>query len=183
VRAPYLTRRFIEAVLAGHWRETIDDAVTLRVIARLDPGVARVPWTLTHLGLGASVPLVRVLSEAARLGRPKPLGDGWPIVSATGDISSGGRALDAVKRRIYAYGDQRDVWLRGASRPAVSRLLLAPSVAGGPLDLGAVRAMVEAHMAGADLSSGIGQLMNVELWRRLFLDGESPEDLNSYLCA
>jgi len=184
VRAPFLTRRFVEAVLAGHWRDTIDDTVRLRVITRLDPDVARVPWTLTHLGLSACVPLVRVLTEAARLRRPKPLGDGWPVLSATGDISSGGWALGAVKHRVYAYGDRRDAWLRVASRTAVSRLLLAPSSAArGPLEPGAAKAMVEAHMAGANLSTGVGQLMNIELWLRLFVNGERPEDLESYLRA
>lgn len=183
VRTPYLTRRFVEAVLAGHWSETVDDVASLRVIARLDPDVARVPWTLTHLGLRASEPVVRALSHAARLRRSRPLGDGRPLPAASGSVSSGGRLLDAVKRRVYAYGDRRDAWLRDASRAAVTRLLHdSSSVMDGPLDPGAARAMVEAHLAGADLSVGIGQLMNMELWWRLFVDGERPDDLKSSLC-
>ena len=53
VRAPLLTRRWIEAVLAGAADERVDDLARLRLIRRLNPDVARVPWGLTRLAAPA----------------------------------------------------------------------------------------------------------------------------------
>ncbi len=59
VRAPLLTRRWVEAMLAGAPAERIDDLARLRLITRLDARVAAVPWSLTHLSLPVSARLVR----------------------------------------------------------------------------------------------------------------------------
>jgi asparagine synthase (glutamine-hydrolysing) len=46
------------------------------------------------------------------------------------------------------------------------------------LDPRAVKALLESHMNGEDLSLALYSLLVLELWGRIFLHGESPEDLS-----
>ena len=71
-RAPFLTRRWIEAVLAGAPEERLDDHARLRLIRRINPAVARVPWVMTRLPLGPSELVLQGLRETSRLRRLFP---------------------------------------------------------------------------------------------------------------
>ena len=69
-RAPFLSRRWMEAVFAGAPEERLDDCVRLRLIRSLDARLARVPWVRSRLPLHASE---YVVSPARR--QPACLGE------------------------------------------------------------------------------------------------------------
>ncbi len=183
-RAPLLTRRWVEAMLDGAPEERIDDRARLRLVARLDRAVARVPWSLTHLPLPASVHVVtglRVVGSATRRRLRTP---------AAGDDATAARRGAARGRRLvslarvararvqhvaYTHVDARDAWLRGPSRAFVEDVLLSPRVAEhGVLEPAATGALVREHMAGAAHANALGLLLTIELWQRYFEDGERP---------
>jgi asparagine synthase (glutamine-hydrolysing) len=67
-------------------------------------------------------------------------------------------------------------WLRGPFRPLVDELVLSPrTLARGLFDPGALRRLAASHRAGAvDHGDRLWLLINLELWQRIFLDGEEP---------
>jgi len=70
-------------------------------------------------------------------------------------------------------------WLRGEFRHVVDEYVLGARAAGrGLFDPAAVRRMAERHLAGGENHwERLWALVNLELWHRLFLDGEAVEDL------
>jgi hypothetical protein len=174
-RAPLLTRRWIEAMLAGVPSERIDDRARLRLLMRLDRRVAAVPWSLTHVSLPASAHLVSALRLVGRTCRRR-LGPTGAAGDATAAPSAGdGRVMSLLQHRLYRHGDSRDEWLRGPSRSLVEDVLLSPRVGDhGVFDQSAVRALVAEHMAGGSLASALGIILQVELWQRFFEDGDPP---------
>ena len=126
-RAPLLTRRWVEAMLAGAPVERIDDLARVRLVARLDARVAAVPWSLTRLPLPVSAQVLRALRVAGRVTRrrlePQSGGDG------PAHAGRGASMLHAVQHRLYRHGDRRDDWLRGPSRSFVEDVLLSPRLA------------------------------------------------------
>lgn len=189
-RAPLLTRRWVEAMLDGAPEERIDDRARLRLVTRLDPAVARVPWALTHLSLPASIRVVSALRAVGSLTRrrlhvpetgevmtPDAAARSRGDASATkgSAVAAAHSALKRVQHLAYSHIDARDEWLRGPSRAFVEEVLLSPRVAEhGVLEPAAVRALVGEHMAGAAHSNAIGMLLTIELWQRYFEDGERP---------
>jgi len=176
VRAPLLTRRWIEAMLDGAPSERIDDRARLRLIVRMDRRIAAVPWSLTHLSLPASAHVVGALRLVGRA-FPRKLGPPGSAAAAAGDVvpalSSGG--MSTLQHRLYRHGDSRDEWLRGPSRDLVEDVLLSPRLGDhGVFDPSAVRALVAEHMAGGALGSALGIVLQVELWQRFFEDGDQP---------
>ena len=64
-------------------------------------------------------------------------------------------------------------WLRGPFRPLVNELVLGPrALERGLFDPGALRRLVASHRAGAEHGDRLWLLINLELWQRMFLDGE-----------
>ncbi|MGH7347614.1 MAG: asparagine synthase (glutamine-hydrolyzing), partial [Candidatus Rokuibacteriota bacterium] len=65
-------------------------------------------------------------------------------------------------------------WLRGPFRPLVNELVLGPrALARGLFDPSALRRLAEAHRTGAaEHGDRLWLLINLELWQRMFLDGE-----------
>ncbi len=64
-------------------------------------------------------------------------------------------------------------WIRGEYKPLVEEYLLSGrSLARGIFDERAVRDLVTAHAKGEDHTSRIFRLMNLEIWQRIFIDGE-----------
>lgn len=186
-RAPFFTRRWIDAVLSGAADERLDDLPRLRLIRRLDPAVARVPWVMTLLPLRESEYLLRGVKGASRLrlslrGRRQ---SGATTTDAAAGHAPSARRQAATKRymavvkgayhRIYTYGDRRDEWLRGPSRDYVQEILLSDRFAErGFADGGGVRRLVGDHMAGRDHTLAISILLGLELWSRQFVDGDPP---------
>ena len=126
-RAPLLTRRWVEAMLAGAPAERVDDLARVRLVTRLDARVAAVPWSLTRLPLPASAQVLRALRVAGRVTRrrlePRSGGEG------AAHAGRGASLLHAVQHRLYRHGDRRDDWLRGPSRSFVEDVLLSPRLA------------------------------------------------------
>ena len=177
-RAPLLTRRWIEAMLAGVPAERIDDRARLRLLMRLDSRVAAVPWSLTHLSLPVSARIVSALRlVGAAYRRPLvPRGsEGRPAGDAVAAPNAAGGVMSALQHRLYRHGDSRGAWLRGPSRDFVEDVLLSPRLGDhGVFDPIAVRALVAEHMAGGPLGSTLGLILQVELWQRFFEDGDEP---------
>lgn len=64
-------------------------------------------------------------------------------------------------------------WIRGEYKPLVEEYLLSGrSLARGIFDERAIRDLVTAHAKGEDHTSRIFRLMNLEIWQRIFIDGE-----------
>jgi asparagine synthase (glutamine-hydrolysing) len=71
-------------------------------------------------------------------------------------------------------------WFREGYRGIVDELVLGERAAGRDLfDAGYIRQMVNEHASGhRDHSERLWALVNVEIWHRIFIDGESPEDVS-----
>ncbi len=177
-RAPFLTRRWVEAVLDGAPEERIDDRARVRLVTRIDPRVDAVPWALTRLPLPVSAHVLSVLRGVGRVrrrGRPRTAPGAGPRVDGVGQARARARVRARVRHLVYRHVDERDEWLRGPSRRFVEDVLLSPRVAEhGVVDPVAVRALVDAHLRGEDHAGELGLLMTVELWQRFFEDGERP---------
>jgi asparagine synthase (glutamine-hydrolysing) len=67
-------------------------------------------------------------------------------------------------------------WLRGPAWPLVEELVLAPrALKRGLFEPSALRELAEAHRAGAEQHGDrLWLLLNLELWHRIFIDGEDP---------
>jgi len=177
-RAPLLTRRWIEAMLAGRPGERIDDLARLRLITRLDSRVASVPWSLTHLPLLESANLLVALRFIGRVCRRRltPPGEDRDITEGVaGPATVVGGALRRLQERLYRHGDDREDWLRGASREYVEEVLLSPRLGDHAVfDPMQVSGLVADHMAGEDLGTALGLVMQIELWQRFFEDRDDP---------
>lgn len=171
VRAPFHSRRWVAAVLAGAPSERLDDLVRLRLIRRLDARVAAVPWAITHVSLPASEPILLGLRQAARL---RPLAGLLPrqLRRPAGAVGNG------IKARLYAHGEHREDWIRSRTKAYLEDVLLGPrSLQRGLFREAGVRRLLDEQMAGADHANALGQLLNVELWQRAFVDGDADRPL------
>jgi asparagine synthase (glutamine-hydrolysing) len=67
-------------------------------------------------------------------------------------------------------------WLRGPAWPLVEELVLAPrALARGLFEPSALRRLAEEHRTGVDPHGDrLWLLVNLELWHRIFIDGEEP---------
>jgi len=182
-RAPFLDRRWIEAVLSGAPAERLDDLPRLRLICDLDPAVARVPWVMTRLPLRQSCYVLETLRRTSRLRRVRPAkgasgGGGAPSARKTELTKRYMATVKGAYHRFYTYGDHRAEWLRTASRAYLEDVLLSDrSLERGFADPRGVRTLVKTHMAGADHTLALSILLGIELWHRLFVDGDRPAPL------
>jgi asparagine synthase (glutamine-hydrolysing) len=71
-------------------------------------------------------------------------------------------------------------WLRGPFWPVVRELVLSPrSLDRGLFDIGALCRLADEHRAGvADHGDRLWLLINLEIWQRMFLDGEHAADIS-----
>jgi asparagine synthetase B (glutamine-hydrolysing) len=171
VRAPLLTRRWMEAVLAGAADERVDDLARLRLIRRLSPDVARIPWGLTRLPLRPSETVLQACRLVARLNRaarPEDAGPAFPFPRLF-DI------VDRARHRVYWHAEDHEEWLRGSSGVYVSEILLSERTAArGLMQREGLVKLLDEHMRGADNSHVLVQALNIELWMRQFVDREPP---------
>jgi asparagine synthase (glutamine-hydrolysing) len=70
-------------------------------------------------------------------------------------------------------------WLRGRYAPLVDELVLGPRALGrGLFDPTYLKHLVNEHRSGAwDHGDRLWMLLNLELWQRVFLEGEAPESI------
>jgi asparagine synthase (glutamine-hydrolysing) len=76
-------------------------------------------------------------------------------------------------------------WLRGSHAALLDELVLGPRAqARGLFDAASLQHLVDEHRSGArDHGDRLWMLMNLEIWQRVFLDGEAPEavvDMNLF---
>ncbi len=90
-----------------------------------------------------------------------------------------------LDRRKRGFGPPMGGWLKRELGPVVGRLLSPESVARrGLLRPAAVSRLVDDHRSSrADHTDQLFSLLTLELWCRLFLDRQSPEDLGAWLTA
>jgi hypothetical protein len=171
-RAPFHTERWVAAMLSGAPEERRDDLVRLKLIRALDARVAAVPWTLTHLPLRASEVFVR----GARAAGSVP---GASRLLARASVEDGGERplVRRLKQTVYRRGERRDTWLRGTTRDYLEDVLLGERCrTRGLLRPAGIEAVLADHMSGHDRSKALGQLLGLELWQRLFVDGDVDGD-------
>jgi hypothetical protein len=183
-RAPYLSRRWVEAVLAGTPEERLDDRVRVRLIGLLDERLARVPWVSTRLSLPASAHVLgglrgvakareRVTWHRGRRGGGAAGGGGAPSERRTAATRRYLKLVHGAYHRLNRYGDRKDEWLRGPSRGFLESVLLdARTLDRGQLQPAGVRRLLAEHMAGHDHTLALSILLGLELWQRRFLDGD-----------
>lgn len=81
-----------------------------------------------------------------------------------------------IYRKKMGFPTPWEHWLKGATLDALERLLLAPrSMDRGLFQRDAVQRIFAEHRnRTGDHSNRIWRLLNLEIWQRIFLDGESP---------
>jgi asparagine synthase (glutamine-hydrolysing) len=80
-----------------------------------------------------------------------------------------------LSRRKMGFPVPVGSWFRGPWRGLVDDLVLGDRArARGLFDATATRRLVREHAAGRDHAERLWALVNVELWHRIFLDGEPP---------
>ncbi|HEX6050999.1 MAG TPA: asparagine synthase (glutamine-hydrolyzing) [Gemmatimonadaceae bacterium] len=86
---------------------------------------------------------------------------------------------EILTRKKMGFPVPIDAWFRGSFRPIVDELVLGPrTMERGLFEPAALRALVADHDAGtARNGQRLWSLINLELWHRIFLDGESPADI------
>ena len=98
---------------------------------------------------------------------------GWTTKYVLREAMRGKLPPEILSRRKMGFPVPVGRWLRGPFAGVVDEYVLgARAMARGLFDPAAVRAMVAAHQRGEDHAERLWSLVNLELWQRLFLDGE-----------
>ena len=81
-----------------------------------------------------------------------------------------------LRRRKMGFPVPVGRWLRGRFQPIVEEFVLGPRALGrGLFDPGVLQALAEEHRRGlAEHGDRLWLLVNLEIWQRIFLDGEDP---------
>jgi len=90
-----------------------------------------------------------------------------------------------IHRKKRGFGAPFGAWLKNEIAPVMNFILSQESVeARGLFNWDGVRQTIAMHEASqADHTDHLMSLLNLELWCRLYLDGQSPEDLADQLAA
>ncbi|MCK4773488.1 MAG: hypothetical protein KAT30_01840 [Candidatus Krumholzibacteria bacterium] len=89
---------------------------------------------------------------------------------------------DILERPKVGFAVPIDSWFRHELAHLLgNRLAAQGSFLGEVLDPKAVKDLLQSHMSGEDISLALYSLLVLELWGRIFLYGESPEDLSLQL--
>jgi len=86
---------------------------------------------------------------------------------------------EILTRKKMGFPVPIDAWFRGPFRPVVDELVLGPrAIERGLFDPASLRTLVADHDSGrARNGQRIWSLINLELWHRIFIDGESASDI------
>jgi asparagine synthase (glutamine-hydrolysing) len=151
VRLPYLDPDYVDAVLRLAPTARLGAGVHRAILARNNPALLRVINGNTLAPAGAPDFVQQAYRRAGHLLRRL---FGWQRFPHYVDVAA---------------------WLRGALREQVRELLLA----GRTLDRGVfrpdgLRRIFERHQAGQDHGAALLALLGLEVWFRLFVDGDAP---------
>ena len=85
---------------------------------------------------------------------------------------------EILSRKKMGFPVPVGAWFRGAFRPVVDEFVLGErAVARGLFEPAVLRSLVARHQAGENHSERLWALVTLEMWQRIFLDGEEPERL------
>ena len=85
---------------------------------------------------------------------------------------------EILSRKKMGFPVPVGAWFRGAFRPVVDEFVLGErAVARGLFEPAALRSLVARHQAGENHSERLWALVTLEMWQRIFLDGEAAEDV------
>jgi len=92
---------------------------------------------------------------------------------------------DILYRKKRGFGAPLGAWLKGELSPVLSSVLSKQAVLKrGLFDWNSVERTIRLHESNkADNTDHILSLLNLELWCRIYLDGESPDDLSGQILA
>jgi asparagine synthase (glutamine-hydrolysing) len=84
---------------------------------------------------------------------------------------------EILSRKKMGFPVPVGAWLRGAYRPVLDEFVTSPRALGrGFFAPDEVRRLVASHVGGEqDHAERLWSLVNLEIWQRIFLDGEAPE--------
>ncbi|HJQ98956.1 MAG TPA: asparagine synthase (glutamine-hydrolyzing) [Candidatus Polarisedimenticolaceae bacterium] len=90
-----------------------------------------------------------------------------------------------LNRRKMGFPVPLGRWLREGARTGIDELVLSPrALSRGFFEPAVVRALADEHRARvADHGERLWLLLNLEIWQRLFLDGDDPQALSEVLHA
>jgi asparagine synthase (glutamine-hydrolysing) len=85
---------------------------------------------------------------------------------------------EILSRKKMGFPVPVGAWFRGAYRPLLDEYVLGErAVARGLFDPAALRSLVDRHVvAGENHSERLWALVTLEMWHRIFIDGEEPEE-------
>jgi asparagine synthase (glutamine-hydrolysing) len=84
---------------------------------------------------------------------------------------------EAIYRRKQGFAVPMDAWLRGPLRAPLEALIASPRFAArGLFRVEAVRHLNARHQAGEDLAPRLYSILCLELWHRMFVDGDLGRD-------
>jgi asparagine synthase (glutamine-hydrolysing) len=88
---------------------------------------------------------------------------------------------EILKRRKMGFPVPIGAWFRGPAKQLVEEYVLGSRAqARGLFDHGALRTLTSAHMsAEQDHGQRLWALLNLEIWSRIFIDGESWKDVRA----
>jgi len=87
---------------------------------------------------------------------------------------------EILSRRKMGFPVPVGAWLRNEYRPLVDEFVVGPrALARGLFSADAVRSMAAAHASASENhSQRLWTLINLEIWQRIFLDGESVDAID-----
>jgi asparagine synthase (glutamine-hydrolysing) len=105
---------------------------------------------------------------------------GWRTKAVLREAVRGLVPKSILQRRKMGFPTPIGRWLRGPYSSLVDDLVLSPrSLARGLFRPDALQRLVAEHRAGANHGQRLWLLANLELWQRIFIDGEDPSSLGS----
>jgi asparagine synthase (glutamine-hydrolysing) len=86
---------------------------------------------------------------------------------------------DILERKKRGFGTPMGAWFKGALAPLLRQLLSRESIERrGVFRFSAIAALIDAHQANRiDGTDRLMALLNFEIWARLYLDDQSPDDV------
>lgn len=102
---------------------------------------------------------------------------GWQTKAVLREVLKDLVPREILTRKKMGFPVPLASWLRGAFTPLLQELVLGPRALARELfDATYIESLVAEHRAGAwDHSARLWMLMNLEIWQRIFLDGDSTE--------
>jgi asparagine synthetase B (glutamine-hydrolysing) len=141
-----------------------------RVLQRTAPELARLPLTTT-----GGLPLAATPDQIGRRKRRQRRWNRWQ-----GRASRLSKGLLPLPGQVHAYADYA-TWFRRELRPWAESILLAPRTAErGYWRPAAIKSLLQDHVQGKGRRSAktIAALISLELWHRIYLDGDQGKGVS-----